>query len=157
MSRTFGVDVSHWNGLINWQKMDVNFAIFKCSDGYTIRDTNKNVDPMYLTNVSNFKQAKGDMLSGAYHFARFDTNSSWCMPLEEQAQLLVEQASGNVEFMVMDIEQHYKRLTAYSRSNIVNKVLHLLDLTSSLSNKKLLIYTGPWWWNYYFNSNYNVL
>jgi GH25 family lysozyme M1 (1,4-beta-N-acetylmuramidase) len=32
---TFGIDVSHWEGLINWQLAapSINFAYYKCTDG----------------------------------------------------------------------------------------------------------------------------
>ncbi|MBI3647932.1 MAG: hydrolase, partial [Actinobacteria bacterium] len=59
-----GIDVSHWQGKIDWTKVaadGVTFAIVKATEGRNY------VDPMYATNAAG-ATANG-IAVGAYHFA----------------------------------------------------------------------------------------
>ncbi|TWJ56156.1 glycoside hydrolase family 25 protein [Bacillus paralicheniformis] len=65
-----GIDVSHWQGNINWKKVagdGIKFAFIKATEGTTLQD-NK-----FETNVSG-ANAVG-IKTGAYHFARFGSKS----------------------------------------------------------------------------------
>ncbi|MEC2046636.1 GH25 family lysozyme [Bacillus licheniformis] len=65
-----GIDVSHWQGNINWKKVagdGIKFAFIKATEGTTLKD-NK-----FETNVSG-ANAVG-IKTGAYHFARFGSKS----------------------------------------------------------------------------------
>ncbi|MCY8271266.1 GH25 family lysozyme [Bacillus sonorensis] len=65
-----GIDVSHWQGNINWKKVagdGIKFAFIKATEGTTLKD-NK-----FETNVSG-ANAMG-IKTGAYHFARFGSKS----------------------------------------------------------------------------------
>jgi GH25 family lysozyme M1 (1,4-beta-N-acetylmuramidase) len=67
VTRTNGIDVSHWQETIDWAKVattDVKFAIAKATDGQTY------VDPQYAANKAG-ATANG-LRFGAYHFARPD-------------------------------------------------------------------------------------
>ncbi len=46
--RTFGVDVSHWEGRINWQVASpaIGFAYYKCTDG------TRGIDAQFSNNQS---------------------------------------------------------------------------------------------------------
>ncbi|WP_292489682.1 GH25 family lysozyme [Methanoculleus sp. 10] len=69
--RTFGIDVSHWQGEINWNSVHnsgKSFAFVKATEG------NGFTDPKFITNM-NGASANG-MLVGAYHFARPDLGNS---------------------------------------------------------------------------------
>ncbi|MDX6485153.1 MAG: lysozyme, partial [Gaiellaceae bacterium] len=60
-----GIDVSHWQGKIQWQKVagaSYTFAFAKATEGTTY------VDPTYVTNRSGAEAA--GLTVGAYHFAR---------------------------------------------------------------------------------------
>jgi lysozyme len=61
-----GIDVSHWQGDIDWRKVaadGVKFAFIKATEGTTY------IDAKFLTNVSGANAA--GIKTGAYHFARF--------------------------------------------------------------------------------------
>lgn len=65
-----GIDVSHWQGDINWKKVAadrIKFAFIKATEGTTLKD-NK-----FETNVSGANAA--GIKTGAYHFARFGSKS----------------------------------------------------------------------------------
>jgi GH25 family lysozyme M1 (1,4-beta-N-acetylmuramidase) len=67
---TEGIDVSHWQGAIDWSKVRASgkrFAYIKASESTSF------VDDQYATNRSRAKAA--GMLVGAYHFARPGTNT----------------------------------------------------------------------------------
>jgi len=69
--RVFGIDVSHWQGEINWNSVHnsgKSFAFVKATEG------NGFTDPKFITNM-NGASANG-MLVGAYHFARPDLGNS---------------------------------------------------------------------------------
>lgn len=62
-SRLFGIDVSHHNGVIDWNKVKnagVNFVFIKASEGLTLGDD------QYATNITRAR-ALG-LPTGAYHF-----------------------------------------------------------------------------------------
>lgn len=63
--RRSGIDVSHWQGFIDWQLVadsGVDFAIIKATDGA------HEVDPWYVRNRNRARRA--GILVTAYHFAR---------------------------------------------------------------------------------------
>ncbi len=66
-----GVDVSHYQGVINWQVLadqDIQFAFIKATEGSTY------VDPRF---AENWAQAQRSGLRvGAYHFFSFDTSGA---------------------------------------------------------------------------------
>jgi len=71
MSRTQGIDVSHWQGTINWSSVagaGKQFAFQKATEGINY------IDPTAGTNTSG-AQAAG-VLIGVYHFAHPETNSA---------------------------------------------------------------------------------
>jgi lysozyme len=67
--QTPGLDVSHWQGTINWATVKANgakFAYIKATEGLTYRD------PNFSGNYLNaFNQG---IIRGAYHYARPDTS-----------------------------------------------------------------------------------
>src|SRR6185369_7344667 len=68
-----GIDVSHWQGTINWASVaadpkGIKFVFMKATE-----DTNY-TDPTFNTNLAGAK-ANG-ILAGPYHFCRLDTNTA---------------------------------------------------------------------------------
>lgn len=59
-----GVDISHWQGSIDWKKVndEAKYAIIKCSEGVGY------VDPTFTKNKAGARDA--DLVVGFYHFAR---------------------------------------------------------------------------------------
>ena len=71
-----GIDVSHWQGTINWSMVAAagkRFAFMKASDGIIDTDGTMFVDTSYPSNRSQAKAA--GLLVGAYHFARPDATA----------------------------------------------------------------------------------
>ncbi|MEA2710135.1 MAG: lysozyme [Phycisphaerales bacterium] len=71
MARVAGIDVSHWQGTINWANVAAagkEFVFHKATEGIDY------VDPTAATN--NAGAAAAGMLVGVYHFAHPDTNSA---------------------------------------------------------------------------------
>ncbi len=69
----YGIDVSSWQGTINWNQVandpkNIKFVFMKATE-----DTNYTDSP-FNTNLAGAKAA--GLLAGPYHFCRLDTNSS---------------------------------------------------------------------------------
>ncbi|WEG13820.1 GH25 family lysozyme [Pullulanibacillus sp. KACC 23026] len=61
-----GIDVSHWQGEIQWEKVKnagMSFVYIKATEGTSV------TDPCFSQNVKGAKQA--GLMVGAYHFGRF--------------------------------------------------------------------------------------
>lgn len=66
-NESFGIDVSHHNGKINWKQMpNVEFVYIKATEGATY------IDPMFQHNLKGARASK--LRVGAYHY--FRTSSS---------------------------------------------------------------------------------
>lgn len=77
---TLGIDVSHWNGLINFDilKNNTQYIFMKTTDG------NRNVDTAFKLNQKEARRV--GLLVGYYHFARPDLNNS----PESEAQFFLD-------------------------------------------------------------------
>lgn len=70
-TRPYGIDVSHWQGTINWNSVYAAgkvFAFTKATEGVTYND------PTMITNMTGAKNA--GVFIGPYHFARPDNNTA---------------------------------------------------------------------------------
>lgn len=147
----FGIDVSHHNGDIKWDKIPNNnivFAIAKASEGTTISDKQfkghweeikKHKDAAMQTKKPRF-------FRGAYHF--FTPSDP-----EQQAKKFIEQV-GNLEPgdlpPTLDLEwTSFKndRWKAYSGEEIARRALIWLQSIEKHYGRKPLIYTNAGWWN----------
>jgi GH25 family lysozyme M1 (1,4-beta-N-acetylmuramidase) len=82
-----GIDVSHWQGTINWQEVSnagFEFAFAKATEGTSF------LDDKFKTNMDYGKNA--GMLMGAYHFACPESNSA-----ADEANYFVSQAGQYIE------------------------------------------------------------
>jgi lysozyme len=73
-----GIDVSHWQGTIDWNAVkndNIDFAYIKATEGRTYKD------PMFVTNVRAAQ--KSGIPVGAYHFARPDNNPTKVNAVDE--------------------------------------------------------------------------
>src|SRR4051812_1535161 len=71
MARPLGIDVSHWDGTINWTSVRAagkEFAFQKATEGTTY------TDPTFTTNMNGGKNA--GVLMGAYHFGHPANNNA---------------------------------------------------------------------------------
>lgn len=140
-----GIDVSVWNGRLDWQKLKyhgVQFAILKHSEGDNYKD------PTFNFNLAEC--LKNEIPVGAYHFYRF-----WKDP-KKQAQNLtscgIDFTKPNTLPPVLDIE--WQDNTGVSNSTIIkDRKSHeanlklCLETIEKLCNRKPMIYTQASFWD----------
>jgi GH25 family lysozyme M1 (1,4-beta-N-acetylmuramidase) len=133
---TPGIDVSHWQGEIDWRKVaraGKRFVFLKATDGHDF------LDPTFSFN-RNGARTNG-LRVGAYHFARPDPSQGDAV---EEARWFVSQADprpGNL-LPVLDLETSrgldQEEVTRWAR-RWVAEVRRLTGVTS-------LVYTSPYGW-----------
>jgi lysozyme len=128
--KTIGADVSHWEGLINWQLASqwLPFVYYKCTDG------EKGVDDTFQHNKEGC-QATG-MPHAAYHWLQPDQD-----PLR-QADHFVDTAGDGYHRYIVDVEQ--KPVEA---KDLVQRVYAFLQQVEKRTGIKPAIYTSPAFWN----------
>lgn len=124
---TYGIDVSHWEGNIDWRVVRrdniVKFAILKATEGTAF------VDDKFAANKAGC-QAVG-MSWGAYHFFRPGSDAI------DQANLFRRTVGSGCYVYVIDVET--------SGYGLVQKIQEFLN---ALNVERKMIYTGPAFWNY---------
>jgi lysozyme len=131
-SNVRGIDVSRWQGVMDWQKAKTagaQFAFIKATEGQSW------VDPQYGRNWAEAQKA--GIPRGAYHFFRNGFSP------ENQAQHFVStvRSGGFGELpLVADIEDTQGTPNA-------EEVRTFLLQVEMLSGRKPIVYTGAWWWN----------
>lgn len=131
-----GVDVSRWQGEIDWQKLKgqgANFVYIKATDG------GDHLDPMFR---QNWREAdKAGLKRGAYHFFY------WCRVASEQADWFIRNVP-RVEGAlppVIDVEYNgqsscKRRL---SRARTLEKMQVFMDRLEAHYGQRPIIYTSP--------------
>lgn len=119
-SNIIGIDISHHQGEIDFEKLKTDFVIIKATegDGY--------IDQKFKQNQ---KKSREKFLTGYYHFAFSDKNSP-----EKEAQFFIK-TIGEIkkdEFLVLDYERDFK--------NEVDWCLRFLNECQKLTGIKPLIY-----------------
>jgi len=129
-----GIDVSHWNGVIDWNAVgetDHEFAFIKCSEHSSFVD-----DKFAL----NWAASKGKLLRGPYHFWRAAYDA------KDQARHFYDTFFGLAERIelppVLDVED-----TWATDDNLGPSVKECLDWIEEFFDVRPIIYTGAWWWN----------
>jgi GH25 family lysozyme M1 (1,4-beta-N-acetylmuramidase) len=141
-----GIDVSHWQGTIDWAKVKAagkKFAFLKASEHTTF------VDDKYATNRSKAK-ANG-ILVGAYHFARPDTSTNDA--IKEADHFINTAAPVKGELIpVLDLEVSGGlsdgQLAAWAKS--------FLDRVYERTGVKGAIYMSPSFWSNYAGNSLNL-
>lgn len=134
MSTVQGIDVSHFQGTVDWRQVaqaGMSFAFAKATEGITY------VDPQFATNWPGI-QAAG-LLRGAYHF--FEANDD----PEAQAQnfLSTVQLSPGDLPPVLDIET----TAGVSDQQIWSGVSAWLQIVEQATGRQPIIYTAPGFWS----------
>ncbi|QPC93370.1 GH25 family lysozyme [Mesorhizobium sp. INR15] len=131
-----GVDVSRWQGNVNWEKLrgqGANFAYIKATDG------GDHLDPMFMKNWRNAEAA--GLKRGAYHFFY------WCRTAGEQADWFIR----NVPKMdgalppVIDVEWNGESSCKRrpSREKVLEKMQVFMDKLERHYGQRPIIYTAP--------------
>jgi len=129
-----GVDVSKYQGIINWDKVDsIDFVICKKSEGLTLEDI------MYEYNINNIK-----CLKGVYHFFRPQYSGI------EQGRLFLR-GLDTVELDILPvIDVEYTKWWNHSTKDLgVKRLKDMIRYIESNYGQKPIIYTSPRFWNQY--------
>jgi lysozyme len=131
-----GVDVSRWQGNINWAKLKAhgaNFAFIKATDG------GDRLDPAFRRNWRG-AQAAG-VKRGAYHFF------FWCRSGESQARWFIRNVPREAGALppVIDVEWTRSRSCPKrpSPANVRKKMASFMDALEAHYGQRPIIYTAP--------------
>lgn len=141
-----GVDVSHYQGAIDWQvlsQQNLDFAIIKATEGST------HVDERFLENWQAAEQTH--LALGAYHFFSFDSKG------DRQAASYIETV-GNLNGKlapVIDVEYYgNKRSNPPERSDVVENLGLMLEVLEQHYEIKPIIYTTYTVYNDYIKGEF---
>ncbi|MBE7183706.1 MAG: glycosyl hydrolase [Methylobacterium mesophilicum] len=131
-----GVDVSRWQGDIDWLKLrgqGANFAFIKATDG------GDHVDPMFKTNWRGADAA--GLKRGAYHFFY------WCRTAGEQADWFIRNVPRDPNALppVIDVEYNGESSCKMrlSKARIVEKMTVFMNKLEAYYGQRPIIYTAP--------------
>ena len=131
-----GVDVSRWQGDIDWPRLrtqGANFAYIKATDG------GDHLDPMFRTNWRKAKEA--GLKRGAYHFFY------WCRTAGEQADWFIRNVPRDPDALppVIDVEWNGESACKRrpSRENVLEKMQVFMEKLERHYGKRPVIYTAP--------------
>jgi len=132
-----GIDVSYWQGDIDWQKVGdsgIHFAYIKATEG------GDRVDPKFLDNWQAAKKA--GIARGAYHFMY------WCRVASQQASWFKRHVpeDGDALPPVLDVEWNFHSKTCpkrIKRDAAIAKIKVMLEAMEAHSGKRPIIYTDP--------------
>jgi lysozyme len=125
----FGIDVSHNNGTIDWEKVQAStppnsFAFIKATEGVGY------VDPMCLTNATAVSQ-KTKMRFGYYHFASLNNSSNVSKDATDEANWFVQTLQTMPEATlapVLDIERNDSKLTQAQVQEWISAFMTQMDV-----------------------------
>ncbi len=141
-NHTFGIDVSHYQGKINWDKVKTSHhpIQFVC-----IRST-MGIDGKDKQFRRNWKKAKStNLVCGAYHYYRPNENSSQQF---ENYKKHVHLKKGDLP-PILDIE----RLGSLGKANIRKGVLNWLKLAEEHYGVKPIVYTGRHFYHHHLKGH----
>ena len=121
-----GIDISHYQGDVNWHKVTAEFAYLKATEGET------NIDPKFAANWAG-AQAVG-LPVGAYHF--FDPAQDAGLQAAHFCAVL-DKVTGKRLPPMFDIE----KTGGVSQAVILTKVQKWMDLVEKHTGQKPFLYT----------------
>ena len=126
-----GIDVSHWQGNINWGAVpDIyRWVAIKCSEGSGFKDSR------FRQNFDGFRAAGKKV--GAYHFHRANINTA----LQEQ-NFFDALGGRDPDFAVLDVESQ----DGADVHDLRNRVYWSLRFMEKL-NVPVIVYTANWFWS----------
>lgn len=143
-SDVFGIDISNYQGNIDWARVKasgVQFAYVKATEGATW------TDPMFMTNV-NGARAVGIPV-GAYHFARPDQTSA----IDEAKHFVSLLQSVQTDLMpVLDLEEPSDP-SKIAVDALVKWTRDFINYVQQATGRKVMLYTGNWFVNRYNGLN----
>lgn len=135
-----GIDVSHWQGTIDWPKVSDNkaFAIIKASEGTGF------VDKRFANNRANAKRA--GLVVGAYHYFRpgWDTQAQAQHWFNSVGTLIV---GDMIPWLDVEDFRQYVNGPIIGTGRIVKELAETLVAADKLFGVKVGVYTGSWFWD----------
>jgi GH25 family lysozyme M1 (1,4-beta-N-acetylmuramidase) len=131
-----GIDVSNWQGTIDWSTVaatGVRFAVIKATEGRTYDD------PYYAANLKG-ATANG-IVAGAYHFARPDSSDGDPGAEADHFVSVADPTPGEI-VPVLDLEQ----AGHLSVTNLQDWTKRWLARVTSLTGVRPMIYSSPSFW-----------
>ena len=144
--KTFGVDVSHYQGKIDWTKMHTIYNLYPINFAF-IRSTmgTSSIDETFEENWEGAKE--NNILRGAYHFYRPDENSTL------QAQNFIAKVklkNGDLP-PVLDIETLPK---TQSMDRLVEGIKNWCEIVEEHYDVKPIIYTSDKYFEDYLQNHF---
>jgi len=149
--KSFGIDVSRWQGNINWSKISrihgkfpIDFVFIKATDG------NNWTDPMFEKNWLGAGKAK--ILRGSYHY--FKTNQDGASQAKRFIRIVRLQPNDLPP--VLDIEEHPKGMTM---AELKVELKEWLRIVESHYGIKPIVYSGDTFFSHFLTqefSNYTL-
>lgn len=146
---TWGIDVSHWQGDVNWPLVatQCRFGICKATEGTGYRD------PAFATNYKGIRDA--GLIRGSYHFARVSsregiTKAGFRRDAEDEADWHLEVIGADRRRTlppILDIEWD-KRARGIGPPEIIAWCLAWLERVERRTQRIPIIYTGRNYWRW---------
>jgi lysozyme len=132
--RTLGVDISHWEGEIDWEAAYpwMPFVYFKATEGTSW------VDPQFYNNKAGCD--KFGIPSAPYHYWHPEYD-----PVAQANHFIA--TAGKYPRYIVDVEDRKDNIPA----DIVGRLYKLLTVCEELTGIKPAIYTSAGYWNQYMN------
>lgn len=132
-----GIDVSYWQGDIDWEAAraaGIDFVFIKATEG------GDHIDPKFLDNWHGAKRA--GVARGAYHFIY------WCRPAHEQALWFMLNVPPDPDALppVLDLEWNTHSKTCpkkVAREDALQTIRTILAALETHTGKRPIIYTDP--------------
>lgn len=141
-----GVDVSHYQGTIDWEKLagqNLDFAFMKATEGSSY------IDECFY---DNWKEAeKTDLCIGAYHFFSFDSDGG------KQAQFYIDTVGDLTGKMAPAVDVEYygdKESNPPPKDEVVRQLSKMLDTLEEHYQIKPVIYTTYTVYNRYIKDEF---
>jgi lysozyme len=134
MSRTPGIDVSRWQGEIDWERVATagyRFAVIRATVG------NYNTDYRFYVNWDEAREA--GLLISAYHVVAPER------PVDSQMVRFFDTLDGRVSDLPLVLDVELSR--GVSPEDIAASVQACADLIEEEDGRKPVIYTARWFWD----------
>lgn len=144
-TQTPGLDVSHWQGSVNWKSVaskGAKFAYVKATEGSSYKD------PKFAANYNG--SYKAGLIRGAYHYARPDTSSG-----KTQANYFVAHGGGwskDGKTLPGALDVEYGTSSeggscyGKSKSAMATWIRNFTKTYKSKTGRDAVIYTSTSWW-----------
>jgi len=141
-----GIDVSYYQGIINWDTVkaqNISFVFIKASEGVTI------TDPKFQYNWECSKNVK--ITRGAYHFFRPNIDG------KQQALLFLKVVNFEPGDLIPVVDVEYTRsIRKTRRTTYLSNLNKFMNEVYDQTGKLPIIYTSVYFWDCYYGPYFNT-